>query len=90
MLDLKQLESDPDGVAAALRRRGDIPNLDGVLAKSRERKAALQKVEADQARRNAVNAAMKGASKDVIEARRAELRAVSDQIKEAEGAHRIL
>jgi seryl-tRNA synthetase len=90
MLDLKLLESDPEGVARALRRRGDIPNLDELLQKARERKAAIHKVEADQARRNAVNAEMKGASKEVIEERRAEMRALSEQIKSGEATLRAL
>lgn len=82
MLDLKHLESDPDSVKAALRRRGEIPGLDDVLALNAERKALIQKVQAGQEKRNEINQQMKGASKEVIEERRQELRALSDAIKE--------
>lgn len=82
MLDLKLLESDPDSVKAALRRRGEVPGLDEVLALNAERKALIQKVQAGQEKRNEINQQMKGASKEVIEERRQELRALSDAIKE--------
>ena len=90
MIDLKQLEADPDAVVAALRRRGDVPNLDEVLALSKQRKAKIAQVQADQEKRNAVNAQMKGAAKEVIEERRAELRALGDGIKAGEAEVRDL
>jgi seryl-tRNA synthetase len=84
MIDLKLLEADPEAFATALRRRGDVPNLDEVVALSQQRRARIAQVQQDQERRNAVNAEMKGAAKEVIDARRAELRALGDGIKQAE------
>lgn len=84
MLDLKLLEHDPEGVRQALERRGQVPGLDDVLALVKERKELIAKVQVEQEERNAVNQKMKGAAKDEIDARRAELRALSDRIKEGE------
>lgn len=88
MIDLKALENDPDGYAAALRRRGEVPSLDDVVRLSRERKHAIIAKEALQSERNAANDAMKKASPEERERNREQLRALGDQIKEFEGTQR--
>jgi seryl-tRNA synthetase len=84
MLDLKALENDPEGIERRLKRRGDIPGLDEVLALSKERKAKITVLQEDQEKRNKINQSMKGASKEEIDARRAELKELSGSIKAQE------
>lgn len=84
MLDKKRLEQDVDGVRAALMRRGEVPGLDEVVALISERKERIAEVQQAQEQRNVINQQMKGAAKEEIEERRAELRALSDGIKERE------
>jgi len=83
MLDVREIEANPEGVKAALSRRGDVPHLEEVLAKAAARKSKIHALQKLQEERNALNERMKGA-KDEIEARRAELRALSSSIKEGE------
>jgi seryl-tRNA synthetase len=82
MLDLKQLEADPAGTERALRRRGAIPGLEDVLALAEERRVLIGRVQAGNEQRNEINKGMKGASKELIDERRTELRALSDAIKD--------
>jgi seryl-tRNA synthetase len=84
MLDLRALEADPDGIGELLRRRGEIPGLDRVLQLSSTRRELIQKLEAEQAQRNEINKQMKGASKEEIDQRRAELKELSGRIKAQE------
>jgi seryl-tRNA synthetase len=84
MLDLKLLESDPEGVKARLSTRGEVPGLEEVVALASRRREAIGAVQADQEARNEANKAMKGASKEVIDAKRDELKALSTKIKEGE------
>lgn len=84
MLDLKLFETDPEGLFAALSRRGEVPGLDEVIALAKERKALVYEVQEQQEARNRINQEMKGSAKEVIEARREELRALSSRIKEKE------
>ena len=56
MIDVRRLRADPEGVRAALARRGDpavLAALDRVLALDRRRRELLTEVEALKARRNA-------------------------------------
>ena len=45
MLDLKQIRDDPDGVRAALARRGGTPPIDELLAADEARRAAQKKID---------------------------------------------
>ena len=84
MIDLRALEQDPDAFAAQLRRRGDVNSLDEVVTLVRERKTALTSAQTQQATRNALNEQMKKATPDEREAKRAEMKALGDSIKELE------
>jgi len=56
MIDVRRLRADPEGVRAALARRGDVtvlPAVDRVLELDRRRRELLTEVEAIKARRNA-------------------------------------
>ena len=81
MIDLRALEQDPDAFAVQLRRRGDIPHLDELVALARERKAALTTAQTQQAVRNQLNDQMKKATPEEREQKRAELRTLGDDIK---------
>ncbi len=61
MLDLKLLRADPDGVRAALARRGDEGRLDEVLALDARRRELLPQVEALRAEQNDANAGIAAA-----------------------------
>ncbi len=93
MIDLRALEADPDAFAANLRRRGEIPNLDEVVKLARERKEAIRAAQAKQEAKNALNAAMQQAMKtgtaEEKEAKKAESRALSDEIKTLEDAMKL-
>lgn len=84
MIDLRALEQDPEAFAAQLRRRGEVPNLDEVVALVRERKLALTSAQTQQATRNQLNEAMKKATPQEREVKRAEMKAMGDSIKELE------
>ena len=67
MIDLKLVRSDPDGVRAALARRGDEALLDPVLALDAERRALQVRVDDLRAERNRASeaiGALKKAAKD--------------------------
>jgi len=61
VLDLKLLRADPDGVRAALARRGDDGGLDDVLALDARRRELLPQVEALRAEQNEANAGIAAA-----------------------------
>jgi seryl-tRNA synthetase len=61
VLDLKLLRADPDGVRAALARRGDDDKLDAVLALDTRRRELLPEVEALRAEQNEANAGIAAA-----------------------------
>jgi seryl-tRNA synthetase len=86
MLDVREIEANPEGVKAALSRRGEVPHLDEVLALAAERKALIAALQKQQEERNVINDRMKGAAKDEIEARRAEMKTLSSTIKDGERA----
>ncbi|MCC7109208.1 MAG: serine--tRNA ligase [Deltaproteobacteria bacterium] len=90
MIDLKALEQDPDAFAAALRRRGDVANLDELLRLSRERKELIGKLQALQEERNKLNEGMKKATPAEREAGRDRMRKLGDEVKALEGAQREL
>jgi len=84
MLDVREIEANPDGVKRALSRRGEVPHLDDVLTLAAERKALIHALQKLQEERNVINDRMKGAAKDEIEARRVEMKALSSKIKDGE------
>jgi seryl-tRNA synthetase len=88
MIDLRALESDPDAYAKALRRRGDIPNLDDVVRLARERKELIRALQTQQEERNRLNEAMKKATPAEREAKREALRGIGDKVKEMEAQQR--
>ncbi len=61
MLDLKLIREDPDGVRAALARRGDgaSDGLEGVIALDGRRRELLPQLEGLRAEQNAANARIK-------------------------------
>ena len=90
MLDLKALEENPEELAALLRRRGEVPSLDEVLTLAKTRKERIAEVQVEQEKRNAINKEMKGASREIIDQKREEMRALSGAIKEKEVALKAL
>jgi seryl-tRNA synthetase len=60
MIDLRLVRSDPDGVRAALARRGDAELLDPVLALDTERRALQVQVDELRAERNRTSEAIGG------------------------------
>jgi seryl-tRNA synthetase len=63
VLDLKLLRADPEGVRAALARRGDDGRLDEVLELDARRRELLPQVEALRAEQNEANAGIAAAKK---------------------------
>ncbi|OGQ21506.1 MAG: serine--tRNA ligase [Deltaproteobacteria bacterium RBG_16_71_12] len=90
MIDHKALEQDPDAFARALRRRGDIANLDELLRLSRERKELIGRLQALQEERNRLNEGMKKATPAEREAGRDRMRKLGDDVKALEGEQRIV
>lgn len=87
MLDLKDVAKNFDGVMARLADRGGTLELGRFKELFGERRALGIDVESLQARRNLANEEMKKLAQSdpaALDARRAELRAVSGQIKEQE------
>jgi seryl-tRNA synthetase len=88
MLDLKLIREDPDGVRAALARRGDgaADSLDRVIALDRRRRGLLPELEGLRAEQNAANERIRGAA-DAQEREReiAAMRDVAARAKELEG-----
>jgi seryl-tRNA synthetase len=88
VLDLKAIREDPDGVRAALARRGEqaAGGLDGVLELDRRRRELLPELEGLRAEQNEANARIKSAP-DAAEREReiASMRTVAARAKELEG-----
>jgi seryl-tRNA synthetase len=84
MIDLKLVRSDPDGVRAALARRGDAELLDPVLALDAERRALQAQVDELRAERNRASeaiGALKKAGKDAeADAAAAEMRTLKESL----------
>ncbi len=87
MLDLKLIREDPDGVRAALARRGeqDAAGLDRVIELDRRRRQLLPQLEGLRAEQNEANARIKSAP-DASEREReiASMRGVAARAKELE------
>ncbi len=84
MLDLKFIRENPELVRKAIQDKGDKADLDGLLALDVKRREIIGEVESARARQNRVTlqiAEMKKAKQDAA-AVIAEMRAVSDRIKE--------
>ncbi len=90
MIDLKALEQDPDTFAKALRRRGDVPNLNELLRLSLERKELIVKLQALQEERNKLNDGMKKATPAERDAGRERMRKLGDDVKSLEASQREL
>ncbi len=88
MIDLKALEHDPAAFAAALRRRGDVANLDELVRLTRARKEVIGKLQALQEERNKLNEGMKKATPAEREAARDRMRALGDDVKALEAEQR--
>src|SRR5688572_4220154 len=88
MIDLKALETDPDGFTRALRRRGDVASLDELVRLAKERKETIQSKEKLQVERNTANEAMKKATPEERERNRERLRAIGDEVKGLEAKQR--
>ncbi len=88
MIDLKALENDPDGFAYALERRGAVPNLDEVIALSRERREIIGSLQGLQEERNKLNEGMKKATPETREQNREKMRALGDRVKDLEARQR--
>ncbi len=87
MLELKRIREDPDGVRAALQRRGDqiAGGLDRVVGLDERRRALLPELEGLRAEQNEANARIRATS-DADERRREieAMRAVAARAKELE------
>ena len=81
MIDLRALEQDPAAFATRLRRRGDVAALDELVELAKSRKEAVRAAQTLQEQKNALNEGMKKATPEEREARRAELRELSDRLK---------
>jgi seryl-tRNA synthetase len=87
MLDLRAVAASPDAVGERLRTRGDALDLGPFLALIQERRALDTSLEALHLRRNAANEEMMRVAKAApaeLEASRAQMREVSQTIKEQE------
>lgn len=84
MHDLKRVTDDFAGLRAGLERRGEVQGLDDIAAMAAQRKALIADTQALQAQRNAQAKAMKGASKEQIDAARKSMRELGDAIKKGE------
>ena len=87
MLDLKLIREDPDGVRAALARRGEdaVGGLDRVIELDRRRREVLPQLEGLRAEQNEANARIRSAS-DAGEREReiAAMRGVAARAKQLE------
>jgi seryl-tRNA synthetase len=91
MLDPKLLRESPDLVRAAIAKKHLTVDLDAVLAIDANWRAQLQEVEALRAKQKAANtqmAAIKDKKSPEFQAKIAEMKLVSDQVKEKENAHK--
>lgn len=84
MLDIKFIRQNEDVVEASLRNRGSSIDLAQLLARDAERRGLIQRAEELKALRNQFSqeiARSKGKTDD-LEARKAEMRRISDEIKD--------
>jgi seryl-tRNA synthetase len=92
MHDIKWIRDNPAAFDAALARRGLSPESASLLALDEKRRAAIQKAEAAQARRNAaskeIGAAKKNKDEAAAQALMAEVAALKDNIPELEAAEK--
>ena len=87
MLELKRIREDPDGVRAALRRRGehDAAGLDRVVSLDQRRRALLPELEGLRAEQNEANARIRATSDEAERGREiGAMRAVAARAKELE------
>jgi seryl-tRNA synthetase len=82
MHDIRFIRENPDAFDAALARRGLLPEAKRLVARDEERRAAIQKLEAVQARRNAASKEIGEAKKDKDEERAKALMAEVAELKE--------
>jgi seryl-tRNA synthetase len=88
VLDLKRIREDPDGVRAALRRRGEkaVIALDRVIELDGRRRALLPELEGLRAKQNEANSRIRAAGDADERAREIEaMRKVAARAKELEG-----
>ncbi|MBM4285068.1 MAG: serine--tRNA ligase [Deltaproteobacteria bacterium] len=92
MLDIKFVRGNREKVAQALRRRGLDLSLDEFSAVDEERRRQLTRLEARRAERNAlsqeVGKFLKGGQKDEAEAKKAQVKAINEDIGILEGGVR--
>ena len=92
MIDMKLLRTEPEKVLAALARRKENVDIDGLLALDREKRGVLYEAEQKKAEQNAVSKkipAMKKAGEDTT-AIFAEMKQLSDDIKACDEKIRAL
>lgn len=92
MIDIKLLRTEPEKVVAALKRRKEEVDIEGLLALDKEKRELLYEVEQKKAEQNAVNKkipAMKKAGEDTT-AVFAEMKQLSADIKECDDKIREL
>lgn len=83
MIDIKLLRTEPDKVIAALKRRKEVIDIDGLLALDKEKRELLYQVEQKKAEQNSVSKqipALKKAGEDTTEIF-AKMKDLSDEIK---------
>ena len=84
VLDLKALEKDPQAFEEKLKRRGQVAGLSELLELISSRKSLIVESQKQQEALNLASKALGQASKEEIEQKRAELKALSHAIKERE------
>ncbi|MFN2432567.1 MAG: serine--tRNA ligase [Gemmatimonadota bacterium] len=88
MLDLRRIRSDPEAVRAGLLKKGDAADLDRLLELDARHREGLREIEAWRAERNAASreiGELLRAHPAAAEARKAEMRALGERLREREG-----
>jgi seryl-tRNA synthetase len=92
MLDLKFVRENPQTVRQAMELKGEAGDLEGLLARDRERRDLLKEVEELKQTRNRVSKEIghAGADSDVSQLKKEEMREVSARIKEFDDKLRLI
>lgn len=84
MNDLKWIEANVEDATRLLSKRGTTPAFDELLELMKKRRLLIASAEEQKHKRNEINDLLKSASKDEIEARRDEMRKLSQRIKHSD------
>ncbi|MEM7402870.1 MAG: serine--tRNA ligase [Myxococcota bacterium] len=90
MLDVKQLETDPQQVRECLAKRGDMQQLEPLLHMLQQRKQLANQLQQNQEIRNQQSKLLQTATADEINAQRQRLHALGQEIKQQQEQLRCL